>query len=66
MLDTGREVFRITGRMQAHLGKLVLARGVVGELAVEPAELIDDRLGNPEPHLLGAGYPWCQLDRDGQ
>src|SRR5437588_5679153 len=64
VFDAGREVFRITIAMQGYPRKLALRRRVVGELAVEPAKLPDDRLRYRIPDLLGAGHPGSKLHGD--
>src|SRR2546421_7645383 len=64
VLDAGREVFRITIAMQGYPRKLALRRRVVGELAVEPAKLRDDRLRYRVPYLLAAGHSGSKLDGD--
>src|SRR6266545_4436659 len=62
VLDPNREIFWVAQRRQAHARQLVLGRHVVGELAVQPPQLRQDRLG--DRLLLGgvAGHIRRQLD----
>src|SRR5437764_7536926 len=64
VFDAGREVFRITIAMQGYPRKLALGRRVLGELAVEPAKLRDDRVRYSVPYLLAAGHPRSKFDGD--
>src|SRR4051794_4619696 len=46
MLHADREVVRVALRVERHQGRLELRRDIVGELAVEAAELHQDRGGS--------------------
>src|SRR5581483_1208387 len=43
VLDAGREVLRILEPAQRHVRQLAVRRDVVGELAVQPHEMVADR-----------------------